>query len=150
MRKNIFLFFFIGILFQLKSINPCHAESMVQQVCDHGNCVKLEVVSKQEDLERGLMFRTGMDQDHGMLFIFTVDEKLQFWMKNMHFDLDMLWISVDGHIVYIGQHIPACSADPCPIYGPDQNARYVLELNSGYTSAHQWKVGDKLDFKGVF
>ena len=119
------------------------------QVCHLDNCVTVEVVSKQDDLERGLMYRTGLDQDKGMLFVFTIDDKYQFWMKNMHFNLDMLWISLDGHIVYIGQNIPACSQDPCPVYTPDKNARYVLELNSGYTAAHHWKVGDKLDLKGI-
>ena len=147
MKKNILLSSFA---FYFLFINVCHAGSIVQQVCDRDNCVKVEVVSKQDDMERGLMYRAGMDRDRGMLFIFTVDEKQEFWMKNMHFNLDILWISVDGHIVYIGQHIPACTADPCGVYAPDQKARFVLELNSGYSAAHQWKVGDKLDFKGVF
>ena len=70
-------------------------------------------------------------------------------MKNMHFNLDMLWISLDGRIVYIGQNVPACVTDPCPVYAPDQDARYVLELNSGYAASHQWKVGDKLDLRSI-
>ena len=67
----------------------------------------------------------------------------------MHFNLDLLWISFDRHIVYIGQNIPACVNDPCPIYSPDQNARYVLEINSGYAISHHWMVGDQLDLKGI-
>jgi uncharacterized membrane protein (UPF0127 family) len=70
-------------------------------------------------------------------------------MKNMHFDLDMLWISLDGHIVFIGQDIPACTKDPCPVYTPNKPARYVLEINKGYTTSHHWMVGDKLDLKGI-
>ena len=105
----------------------------------------MEVVSKQEDMERGLMYRSSLDQDKGMLFVFTNDDKYSFWMKNMHFNLDILWISLEGRIVFIGRNIPACTSDPCPVYVPDKEARYVLELNSGYTTSHHWKVGDKLD-----
>jgi len=141
--------FFKAIFFLFLFSSICHADALPPQVCHLDNCVSLEVVSKQDDMERGLMYRTGMDQNKGMLFIFPSDDKQQFWMKNMHFSLDILWISVDGHIVYIGQNIPACANDPCPVYGPDKEARYVLEINSGYTATHQWKVGDKLDLKGI-
>ncbi len=131
-------------------LNSSHAQAMAPQVCRQGDCVTVEVVTKQEDLEKGLMFRAGLDQDKGMFFEFTKDDKYSFWMKNMHFSLDILWINADGLIVYIGPHIPVCSADPCPVYTPDQNARYVLELNSGYTANHHWMVGDKLDLKSIF
>jgi len=135
-----FLFLFSGIGF---------AGTIPPQVCHNGNCVAVEVVSKQDDMERGLMYRTGLSPDKGMLFVFTFDDAHQFWMKNMHFNLDILWISKELRIVYIGQNIPACLADPCPVYTPDQSARYVLELNNGYTNVHHWQVGDQLDLKGV-
>ena len=139
MKAAALMFFFF--------LNPCHADPAPPQVCLKDNCVAVEVVSKQEDMERGLMYRTSLDQNKGMLFVFTGDEIHQFWMKNMHFNLDILWISFDARIVYIGQNIPACTTDPCPVYTPDQKARYVLELNSGYTATHHWKLGDTLVFK---
>lgn len=139
------LIFFLILLFC--GIPPVRAAA--PSVCDQDNCVSVEVVSKDADMERGLMFRTGLDQDKGMLFIFPEDGKYSFWMKNMHFNLDMLWISSDGHIVYIGQNIPACTSDPCPVYTPDQTARYVLEINSGYVVSHHWKLADELKLNGI-
>ena len=110
--KNIFLPFFILIYIQFFHFNLCHADTAVApQVCHLDNCVKVEVVSKTYDLERGLMYRTSLDQDKGMLFVFTFNDRHQFWMKNMHFDLDILWISTQGRIVYIGQNIPACRSE---------------------------------------
>ena len=131
------LFLFIGI---------SNANAAPPQVCHLDNCVSVEVVSKQGDLERGLMYRASLGQDKGMLFDFAQNGVYSFWMKNMHFSLDILWISYDDHIIYIGRDIPACKNDPCPVYSSGQRARYVLELNSGYTATHQWKEGDKLDF----
>jgi uncharacterized membrane protein (UPF0127 family) len=49
----------------------------------------------------------------------------------------------------MGQNVPACGNNLCPVYTPDKAARYVLEVNSGYTASHLWKLGDKLDLKGV-
>ncbi len=144
--KNIFLSSFA---YCLLFISICHADTAAPQVCHKDNCVTVEVVSKQDDMERGLMYRTGLEQNKGMLFVFPNDGKDSFWMKNMHFNLDILWISLDGRIVDIGQNIPACTAAPCPVYTPQSPARYVLELNSGYTTSHHWKVGDKLDLKGI-
>ena len=137
----------ICFLFLFSSI--CHANTIPPQVCHLGNCVTVEAVSKAEDLARGLMYRTGLDQNKGMLFAVSFDDKHQFWMKNMHFNLDLLWISSDGDIVFISRNVPACTADPCTVYTPDNNARFVLELNSGFTATHHWLVGDKLDLKGI-
>jgi len=147
--KNIFLPFFMCFCFQFLSLKFSNADTVTPQVCHNDNCVTVEVVSKDADLERGLMFRSSLGKDQGMLFVFASDDRYKFWMKNMHFNLDMLWISHDGHIVYVGQDIPACSADPCPVYDPGQNARYVLEINSGYAASHHWLLGDKIDLKGI-
>jgi uncharacterized membrane protein (UPF0127 family) len=136
LRMTAGLFLFSG---------ACHADASGPQVCHPGNCVTVEVVSKQDEMERGLMYRTRLDQNKGMLFVFTHDDKFSFWMKNMRFNLDILWINLEGRIVFIGRDVPACSKGSCPVYIPDKEARFVLELNSGYAASHHWKVGDKLD-----
>jgi uncharacterized membrane protein (UPF0127 family) len=147
--KNISISSFAFMFIFLFSISPSYADTTAPQVCHQGDCVALEVVSKDADLERGLMYRKSLDANKGMFFVFNKDDIYQFWMKNMQFNLDILWISLDGHIVFIGQDIPACVKDPCPVYSPDKRARYVLEINSGYTASHHWKLGDKLDLKGI-
>jgi len=135
LRMTVMYIFFSGI---------CYAGTGSPQVCHLANCVGVEVVSKPEDLQRGLMYRKGLEQDRGMFFVFTYDDRHPFWMKNMTFDLDMVWISQAGRIVFIGQNIPACKTDPCPVYTPNQPCRYVLELSRGYIASHGWKVGDDL------
>src|SRR5208283_1246685 len=83
--------------------NVCHADAVPPQVCHLDNCVSVEVVSKPEDMQRGLMYREGLQKDKGMIFVFAYDDNHSFWMKNMSFNLDMVWISSDGRIVFIGQ-----------------------------------------------
>jgi len=147
--KNIFLPLFMCLCFQIFFFSFCHADAVAPRVCHMDNCVAVEVVSKQDDVQRGLMYRAGLGLNKGMLFVFSNDGKYSFWMKNMRFNLDILWINLEGRIVFIGRNIPACMSDPCPVYTPLAQARYVLELNSGYTLSHHWKLEDKLDLKGI-
>ena len=134
-RMTVMYIFFFGI---------CYADTGSPQVCHLDNCVGVEVVSKTEDMQRGLMYRKGLEKDRGMFFVFTYDDRHRFWMKNMSFNLDMVWISQAGRIVFISPNIPACKTDPCPVYAPNQPCRYVLELSEGYAALHNWKVGDNL------
>ena len=142
-RSNL-IFCFIFLVF---GPNPVWAKT--PSVCHLDNCVGVEVVSKTEDMQRGLMYRKGLEKDKGMFFVFTYDDRPRFWMKNMSFNLDMVWISQAGRIVFISPNIPACKTDPCPVYAPNQPCRYVLELSDGYAALHNWKVGDNLRLDGV-
>ena len=54
-------------------------------VCHLDNCVAVEVVSKPEDMQRGLMYRKGLEQDTGMFFVFNYDDRHRFWMKKYEF-----------------------------------------------------------------
>ena len=58
-----------------------------------------------ETRERGLMFRKGLGAGHGMLFVFDKTGEYAFWMKNMTFSIDILWLADDGEVVRIGQDV---------------------------------------------
>jgi uncharacterized membrane protein (UPF0127 family) len=121
------------------------ASSMAQkhpQVCFGASCVDVDVVSEQKDLELGLSGRADMPKDYGMLFVFASEGRYRFWMKEMKFNLDILWINQAGEIVYIAPNLSPCIPENCPLYTPPQNARYVLEVNSGYAASHHVNVGD--------
>ncbi|MDO8675821.1 MAG: DUF192 domain-containing protein [Candidatus Omnitrophota bacterium] len=111
------------------------------QVCAANVCVNVEVVSGKEDTQRGLQGRKGLGHNRGMLFVFERDDRHRFWMKDMKFPLDILWLDSSGGIVAVGENLPPCPADPCPVYGPPANARYVLEVSAGFSRAHDLKPG---------
>ncbi|MDE2027524.1 MAG: DUF192 domain-containing protein [Candidatus Omnitrophica bacterium] len=138
-----------GLCFLFLFLSCACVQAAQPQVCHDHDCVSVEVVSKQVDMERGLMYRTGLAPKAGMLFIFASEGRQSFWMQNMRFNLDILWIDSRRRIVYIGRGIPACRTDSCPVYTPDEPARYVLEVNSGFSDAHHWKEGDKLIFNDI-
>jgi len=140
MRRVLVL---IGIL--LGAAMPVQAAS----VCAKKTCVEVDVMRTFEEMQRGLQGRDGLAEGKGMLFVFEQNGFHRFWMKEMKFAIDILWLNSQGEIITVAPDCPACVNDPCEVYAPTQEARYVLEVPSGYTLAHHWKLGDRLKLKGI-
>lgn len=87
----------------------------------------IEIAADDRQRAAGLMFRTEMDDDHGMLFVFEKSRHLSFWMQNTPMPLDLVFIGADGRIVGILNGEPYSIA---PI-GPGVPAQFVLELKAG-------------------
>ena len=75
--------------------------------------VRLEVALTPEAQERGLMYRTALADDQGMLFVFPHDADHSFWMKNTLIPLDMVFITADGRVA--GVHANATPLSTAPI-----------------------------------
>jgi uncharacterized protein len=104
--------------------------------------VYVSVADTQELRERGLGGRTELSPDEGMLFVFDKEDIHPFWMKDMRFSIDILWLANDGTVIYIERDV---SPDTYPqVFSSDKPARYVLELPVGYSAAHHIKVGDRV------
>jgi len=104
--------------------------------------VALEVARTEPERSRGLMFRTSMPEQAGMIFLFERPGVYPFWMKNTLIPLDMFWTDTTGKVVWIAESVPPCQADPCPEYPPRAVASYVIETNAGFAQRHGVKVGD--------
>jgi hypothetical protein len=115
-----------------------------------GQTIKLEVANSSEEQAMGLMFRTNLPDDRGMLFNFQPAKPVQFWMKNTLIPLDMIFL-YRGKIKYIATDVPPCQGDPCPIYGPDSstNIDQVIELRAGRSAELRLKVGSSLITKPI-
>jgi uncharacterized membrane protein (UPF0127 family) len=111
-----------------------------------GFSVTAELAVTEAERARGLMFRETMEESQGMLFIFEEEERHRFWMKNMRFAIDILWLDRQRKIIHCEPQAPPCQQDPCPTYGPDAPAAFVLELQSGFTEKHSLKLYDRVEF----
>jgi uncharacterized protein len=90
----------------------------------------VEVVADQAGRQLGLMHRTALAEDAGMLFLFPDDRQGGFWMKDTLIPLSIAFIAADGDILAILDMEP-CEADPCPSYNPGVTYRSALEVNQG-------------------
>lgn len=94
--------------------------------------------------EQGLSGRKSLALDNGMFFIFDKSDKYGFWMNDMNFPIDIIWISSDMHIVHIEKSL-ATSTYP-KIYYPETEAQFVLEISSGQSDVLKLKNGDEVNF----
>lgn len=97
----------------------------------------------QTPLQRaqGLSGTDPLPADLGMLFIFPETGTHSFWMKDMKYDLDIIWIK-DDTIVDIWQHAPAPQGGEIASYTPQASANYVFEVTAGFVANSSLKVGD--------
>jgi len=114
----------------------------------HGQRFSVEFATDNASREHGLMMRTTMAPDHGMLFVFSYTAPQAFWMKNTLIPLDILYFDTDRRLVSMQQNVPPCKADPCPIYPSTAPARYVLELSAGTARRIGAQIGDELKVDG--
>lgn len=101
----------------------------------------VEVAQTPEELSRGLMNRTSLPADAGMLFNFALDRQVAMWMKNTLIPLDMVFIRADGTIAGIAERTVPMSLEIIPSPGP---VRAVLELNGGTADRLRIKTGDRI------
>jgi uncharacterized protein len=107
--------------------------------------ILLEVARTPQEQAIGLMSRTDLEDNRGMLFVFEPPQPTRFWMKNTLIPLDMIFLS-RGVVKHIGAEILPCPGDPCPDYGPDRSVKIdeVIELRGGRAAELKLKVGDRL------
>ncbi len=124
-------------------LEPPHA------VLPDGTSITLELAVTPEEHQQGLMFRTGLPADRGMLFLFEEETIPSFWMKDTWIPLDIVFLGADGTVHDLVENAPPCTAEPCPQYSPREPGIAVLELNAGTAAAHGITRGSRIVFEGV-
>jgi len=141
----IFLFAAVGgypIYLSPRPVIPAQIEEL-ETVELKGQTIRVSVADTPAALERGLSGRSGLAPDEGMLFVFTSDGKYSFWMKDMSFPIDILWLSAGGTVIYMVQNVSPASYPGS--FAPDVPVRYVLELPAGWVRAHNVEIDDKVE-----
>jgi uncharacterized membrane protein (UPF0127 family) len=118
---------------------PTEPLSIVTATGTHNFSV--EVMRAQPQLEKGLMFRKSMPEDHGMLFDFQREQSVMMWMKNTLIPLDMIFIAKTGRVVGIIANAKPMSEQILTVLEPTDA---VLELNGGIAAKIGAKVGDRV------
>jgi len=114
--------------------------------------IKLLIADDDKEKMKGLSKRKNLSQDTGMLFVFKNKNRHAFWMKDMLFPIDIVYIS-DGVVVDIVPNVQP-PKDNSNVLGikvikPQSPANYVLEINAGQALKYKIKKGDKITFKDI-
>ena len=112
--------------------------------------INVTLAKTPDELAKGLSIKSSLKEHEGMLFILDAPKKSSFWMKDMKFPIDIIWIHPNTTIVHIEKNLQPCiSFLICPSYSPNDLSQYVLEVNAYYTTKHNITVGDKVKFNIV-
>ncbi len=103
----------------------------------------IEIAETSYETETGLMYRKGMEEKQGMLFIFPEAAPRSFYMKNTEFPLDIVYMNENRHIVSFQENAQPFSEASLPSNAP---ARYVLEINAGLVNKWGLQTGDSVAF----
>lgn len=109
---------------------------------------ELEIAKTRQQQAMGLMYRTFLPPNRGMLFPFKPPQSVKFWMKHCVMSLDMIFLR-EGKVIAIAPNTPPCKTDPCPVYGPNEPVDRVIEIRGGRATSIGLKVGDKVDVQEV-
>ena len=105
--------------------------------------LRVEVADTLERQERGLMFRSSLPENEGMLFVYRDPIEMSFWMRNTLIPLDIAFVGADGVILNIHKARPL---DESVLYRSAGAAKYVIETNQGWFSRHGLGPGAKVRF----
>ncbi len=121
------------------------SEKKIVPIDVNGTKVNAEVADNFAKKSVGLMFRDSLGKNDGMLFPFDSEGYYQFWMSNVKFPLDFIWIGKNKTIVDITENARPCTIN-CTTFTSQKKAQYVLEVNAGFVKEHKIKIGSKVDF----
>ncbi len=105
--------------------------------------VEVEVADTDAERQTGLMGRTVLPENAGMLFVFEGEQALSFWMRDTLIPLSIAYIDAQGRIVDIQDMQPL--DDVPPHYVSAEPAQYALEVNQGFFDERGVAVGDTVE-----
>ena len=124
----------IGIIVFLSTVN------YNSQVSVGGKVFLVDVAETKYLQERGFSGHAPITDNEGMFFIFKEPDNYGFWMKDMLFPIDILWMDADLKIIHIEKNV---KPDSYPkVFYPEAPALYVLEISAGEAQKLQIKIGD--------
>ena len=120
------------------------------QVSLAGRTVQAIVSDTEASRELGLGFRQNLSDEQGMWFVFDSPQQYVFWMKNMNFDIDIIWVR-DGQVADITRQArvqPGASDADLIRYSPSAAVDRVLELPAGWADRYGLKIGEEVKASG--
>lgn len=95
-----------------------------------------DVAATSDQRSRGLAVRDSLAENESMLFYFPKANEYSFWMKDMKFPIDIIWLDTNRTVFHIEHSLEPCGPDECPLYKPDGKAQYVLETVAGFAQKY--------------
>ena len=162
-KDIILLFIFALVIFSIVSFKSYASEFQDSNKTSYGSLefypqykktsisingfkVLLALASTDEQRIKGLSGLGKLNENEGMLFIFDKPSKQGFWMNEMNFPIDIIWLDSGSRVNHIESNLEPCKIFiACHVYNPQVDSLYVLELRSGFTNDHSIQNGTRIN-----
>ncbi len=144
MHKKVLLLIVLSLLLfvSLKYLNPGCDCNVTERVTIGDTEIQAFVSDTDDERAQGLSGKEGLGEDEGMLFVFEYPAKHGFWMKDMNFAIDIIWINAEKQVLGIERGVEPATF-PQVFYPPDK-VLYVLEVPKGFSDTAKIVVGQTL------
>ena len=123
------------------------SEYLRAKVSIEGFELSAEIPVTGELMSKGLSVRNQLRENESMLFVFEEPSRYAFWVKDMKFPIDIIWLDSYGIIVHMEENLMPCPLVLiCPSYAPDADSQYVLETTAGFAQRHNISLGTNIKF----
>ncbi len=107
-----------------------------------------DIAATSDQRSKGLSVKDTLNENEGMLFVFSAEREHSFWMKNMKVPIDIIWLDNEQKVVHVEHSLDPCiPASFCPTYQPDGNSLYVLETVAGFAQKYNVTDNTYVDFQ---
>lgn len=141
MRNLLSALLFLGasVAFAPIALAQLETGTLVIESGDSAHTFQIEIADDQEEVRTGLMHRESMDENAGMLFVFSPPRESSMWMKNTLISLDILFMDTDGEVIFIARDMVPGSLRSV---GPGVPVKGALEINGGLAEKLGIEPGD--------
>lgn len=119
------------------------------KVTINNQAFKVEIADDEKEKQIGLSGKKSLSADKGLLFIFNKADYYSFWMKNMLFPIDIIFINGDKIVTIYENVQPPTSEEDLSILQPEQPSDKVLEINANLSKKYNIKKGDSVKMENV-
>ena len=146
--KILATIFLIGLIVFLLASRQKSTEKGQYEISVGKHRIFVEIMDTDAKRANGLSGRNSLSEKEGMLFIFDYKDIMPaFWMKDMLFAIDIIWIN-DGVVAGISENVlpePGRSENELTLYRPPNPIDYVLEVTSGFSKENEISIGTEVD-----
>jgi uncharacterized membrane protein (UPF0127 family) len=136
-----------GVIIDEEMISGSNGHQQVN-VTVNGLVLVTDISVTNEQRTKGLSEKDDLAENEAMLFVFGSEAKHTFWMKDMKFPIDIIWIDSEKTIVHIEHNLQPCASGVlCPTYKPDDDSLYVLETVGGFAEKYGIVKGTRVEFE---
>lgn len=124
---------------------PCADCRALTQLAIGESTIYIDVADTVEERAQGLSGKESLAEDMGLLFVFESPDRPGFWMKDMRFPIDIIWINSRKVVTGVEKDI---SPETYPnVFRPNEAIKYVLEVQAGFAQRHGIDIGDEVYFE---